>query len=641
MKAYHTHTSILSVWLRCVIVMSMALFSHPNTANAATVDCAKIISEAKSKDIKMNPDEVQQCIKLGWDAPLKLRPEKLSNAPGARGFSYGGTQSPANSPGKLKVKASVSKEVITSSCNFPPKIKIGFPPKITFQKGSCYDFLNDVFKDKKGATNSAPAPTGIEPSSCPAEDDKTGLYGIKQPLTGQSSAAAQCGGMMPLTTTNIVLNANPDGLAAAEEGAYYLWYYKKTGSGFSLATPNGQPVSLPKYLCKLVSQGDSEMWVKSVDLTAPTAQMITFNSGGQQEIKIRLRSRETMDANFIPPYNEEDPEKFLVIPLDANGVPQVPNDCADDAQYFKEADTREDIYIESATIGGCESLAASPTTSIEYTYSCTTGTVSGTKCVDQNTGAELGPATRSAPIKVDKCPGDVMPVNGVCPQSPGTPNTASYLGCEKGVLSGNSCVDGSTGAVVGTPITVSGEGSCSTSAASTGANCDVVTTSPKGGICDGKTQYAVIDRPNLYYPPGTNTSLYRIDGRTALLAATVANSTLYTQSQTIFHLQPTAPTITLTDGGFIDLDSGDILIMSPAATINPATRQVTMNTGGQLASSGGTQKQAFANGETYTLPGTGTIEVRVGRSVVLPAGFLYPTMPGSPYLRHPIDKLPE
>jgi hypothetical protein len=77
------------------------------------------------------------------------------------------------------------------------------------------------------------------------------------------------------------------------------------------------------------------------------------------------------------------------------------------------------------------------------------------------------------------------------------------------------------------------------------------------------------------------------------------------------------------------LPNGQVVIMKAPATITPGSRVATLTSGGQLVSSGGSQIYQFADGENYTIPGSGTITFRVNRSVNLPAGFLYPTAPAS------------
>lgn len=346
--------------------------------------------------------------------------------------------------------------------------------------------------------------------------------------------------------------------------------------------------------------------MKTVDLTPPVAQMITYN-GSTGEINIRLQPRETMNPNFVPPYDANDPEKYLVIPVDGSGTPQIPPDCADESTYWRVPTGRQDILIRASNNSGCEGMGVNGTNSNNYYYSCANvgGTLSGTICVDGN-GTKIGDA-QVIDNWVTTCPSGNAPQGGVCQETNGIPPEAAC--------------------------------GAAAAAASAGASCDTVTITPQGPNC-GKIQYAVLDRPNMFYPPSSTATTYPISGRTALMTST--NGTLYTLGSTDFFLQSTAPQLTFNDGGHIKLNNGDTLIMNPPAIIAAGAGSVKLVKGGQLVSSGGTQKQAFGDNATAGIPNNGTVVVHTGRSVELAPGYLYPTAPkvgnDVPYARLPVDE---
>ncbi len=585
----------------------------------AAVDCAKIMAVKKQENFKADPNDVQKCMLRGWDAPKQWKRDEGKSvnikASGGGGFSYGTIQAPEASPGARKVKASVSTDVIRSSCSFPPRISFGIPPKIDIPKGSCWDFFNNLLRGRNAATNNnAPLPPGVTAGdACPAESDTIGLYGVKALLTG-GSAARTCGGSIPLTSTDMVLNRNSTALASTENGQYYIWIYQKNGNGYSLV----KNAALPTFLCTKTSAGDGETMQKSIDLTPPVSQMITYTAG--EPITIRLQSRETMDANFIPPYNEDAPEQYLRIKMGSDGQIQIPANCADEAESLTTALARQDVLIQSATSGGCEPVSVTPTNINNPTVSPPPGGTLGEdgKCRDSA-------GTIVACVVTDNwtqtCPNGSKPEGGKCPHQKGVPNEAACAG-------GGSGESNPTGAIAN-------------------ANCDLLKVTLTDGTCAGKIQYNVLNRPNLYYPAGATTATYPIEGRTALMADTVDGSQIMTQSQTSFFLQSTAPALVFNEGGYIQLANGGSLIMEPPATVNASAKTVTLTGGGQLVSSGGTQLQSFAAGATYAIAPTGSapLHVKVGRTVTVPKGFSIPTSPTvdgqKPYIRLPIDAPPK
>lgn len=562
---------------------------------AAQVDCEQVLTGERNNTIQINPNDINSCMMRGWDPPVKWRPKDGRGAGtrvgGAGGFSYGAIQAPENPPGRQRANASVSRNTITRGCNFPPRVQIGIPPKVSMPAGSCLDFLNDVFKDNGGAVNSSPPPVGVPPTdTCPAESDTTGIYGVKTSIASGASVSVPCGGVVPTTSTDLVLNANPTNLAATSGN--YLWAYRKSGNSF-VTILNG--VKLPTYLClKNPTDPNKGLLQKTVDLTPALDQMIAYNAS-EGSLSIRLKSRATMDAGFIPEYKETDPEKYLVIPLNAAGVPQVPKDCSTETTFYRTPVGRQDIQIQAATELGCENTSFTATR-----YNAGKCGVLG--CNDK---------------WVWRCQPDVTDIPGAAP--PAAPPPCPQAG--------------------GIP-----PASCTDTTATPDANCDTITIRPSGAACADKTQYGILNRPGLYYPSGATAKFYTMQGRSALLAETSTDTKLFTQSNTTILVRPSAPAITLDEGGTLILKGGTMLLMNPTAVYTPSSGSITLKGGGQLLSPGGSQLQKFADNAIYAIPAslaTNPVELHVSRSITLPAGFLVPTTPtvGSqpPYIRLPVD----
>lgn len=340
--------------MRAALAMMVVLASTPLAAWAqaapAPVNCAKFVNANCRQSAGFDPAEVRECLLRGYDAPIACRRDEGKSAGvtagGARGFTYGAVQAPENSPGALGAKPSVPPATIAKGLGFPPWR--GFP--CTLPGG--IDLCKAITKGQVPPV--PPAPPTPPADECPQNVDNTGAYGIKQPLAGSSAPALACGGAVPITRYELTLNAKADKVATTEYGAYYLWLYERAGSQFKLTS--NSPIKLPSYLC---TGG-----VKSYDLTAAKAQVITFN-GTTPSISIRLVPRNEAPllppvppnktpVELIPPYDPNEPEKFLVIPL-SGGVPQVPADCANEADFLKLAsDSRADLSIEASITSGCE-----------------------------------------------------------------------------------------------------------------------------------------------------------------------------------------------------------------------------------------------------------------------------------------------
>jgi hypothetical protein len=583
-------------------------------------DCSVLVDVKPSDAYEINPDDVLNCVHRGWDPPKGWLANEGVNkgvrVGGATGFSYGAPHAPEASPGKVGAKASVTKQTMNSSCSFPPKVKVGWPLKLKFPAGSCWDVMAKVIKDVNGKTrtDADPAPPSISPHDrCPAESDTTGLYGIKKPIVS-GSANLDCGGMVPITTVEMTLNMNPTYFLVTEEGRFHVKVYAKRGTEFKKVLEK----NLPQYLCQ-EQMGENQVYRdKDVDLTPPVAQTITFD-GNTQEIALRLQSRSNIPDGFQPPYNEEDPIMSLVFPFDSATGIAVPTqeECPLSMDHYKLNQSRADVYIKPSYSGGCEGVSVTPTSKNEPIIECPPGAALGTdnKCRDDS-GAIVQGTQKDNWVK--KCPSGITPVEDgkgghKCPEDENIPSEARCAGGEGDTLL---------------------------------ATCDVVSNMIKTEGCTDKLQYAVLDRPNIYYPPGSSASFIPVEGRTALMAETKAGTQLYMQSQTIVMLQSTAPPIRFNDGGFIVFPNEAQLIMKAPAIVEMSAGRALLINGGEVVNGAGEQLQSIKAGQYYPLAGLieRETEVRTGRSITLPEGFLIPTKPtvgaNVPYIRLPMTPPP-
>ncbi len=630
------------------LVMALTAASFPGIVHAAAVDCEKVMEIDKRETFRAEPSDVRECVMRGWDPPVEWRNNGGKSAgvraDGSGGFSYGTVQAPEASPGSRNAPASVSKKVITSTCNFKARVKMGFPPKVELPKGSCLDFLKNIFRDKDGALNSDPTPPGNSNTTCPAETDTAGIYGQKQNILESKEIPTPCGAAMPLTTARTTLNKLPQekmtNYAFTLNDSNTLFYYKKTGNDFIAYTTPPNPydptrvnfhgystgaLRLPSFLCKTVTDGDSNTYrQKTVDLTRTLHQTFVYGNN-ESALYIRLKPRQTMDVGFIPPYDSTKPEMYLRIPI-LNGVPQVPEECADEDYFAPLSTYGNDIIIQPPEGPRCEPPDLHGNPENRPKKECAVGELSGDKCIDPLTGAVVG-----VPKLVDHwvfvCPsGTIITPPDPCPEEPGFPS----LTCPE----------------------------------DDDSECETATIYPMGGSCSGKVQYAVLNHPNLFYPVGTTGKFYKTittpadrTNYTQVLAEAAPGSLLYMLPETRVLLQSNAPETVFSDGGSFKIippseelkvnPNESTLIVNAPGKVDPTTRRITLVNGGKLVSSSGMEAASYGNGATFTLPGSGMIILTTGRSISLPEGFLYPSTPSNnpkeseaynkPYLRMPID----
>ena len=202
---------------------------------------------------------------------------------------------------------------------------------------------------------------------------------------------------------------------------------------------------------------------------------------------------------------------------------------------------------------------------------------------------------------------------------------------------------------------VTATSTCAPTSTTTDTNCDVVNmpvptpaaavsassagSSASTAQCANMTQFSALNRPELYFPPGTSATFSTISGRTQLMAATIANSRLYMQSNTLVRVQATAPTLVLTEGGSITLSDNSMVLINAPATLYPGSASMTLTNGGQHVDAGGNLISTLSAGSSYAL-GAAPYKVSVGRSITLPVGYLIPTVPTTsgqaPYVQLPL-----
>lgn len=226
----------------------------------------------------------------------------------------------------------------------------------------------------------------------------------------------------------------------------------------------------------------------------------------------------------------------------------------------------------------------------------------------------------------------VVPTPGGNPQIPsGCPRTSDFIRTAVALTAPITVESATNPGCEGTPEACGSLPQNPTSPSS----CDAVTTNPSGTSCEGTTLFAVLNRPNLLFPPASTAVFTSMEGRTAHLVGSVDTARLYVQSSTIMYFGARGGSFTLPEGGTLKLDNGTTLVMNGPAIVNAPAGQVTMTNGGSIQSSDATTLQQFGNGSIYSPQASLPFVVRVTRSVEIPASIKFPTQP-SPYVRLPV-----
>ncbi len=642
-------TQRLANILNLLVAILIAAPGMAATPPATKVDCEKLFSAPKYEASKIEPSDMLQCVNRGYDPPVGWRPNNGKSpgikVGGAGGFLNSVVNAPESTARARGANASIKKDRITALCNFPPNIRKTIPPKIELS-GACYDFFMGLMKDKDGNTiDSKTQPVTVDENvTCPADSDPDGIYGKKTSIAGGGTFApeSQCGGAIPVSNVRLVLNQQADFMAVIGTNRQAS-FYRRVNNQYALI----HSAAIPYYLC-MPDQIDGYMQ-KTVDLTAPLGQVITYNAGAGK-IDVRLQSRQTMDSSYIPPYDQNDPEYYLQIPIDASGMPDVPANCSLQTTYYVLPSARQDITIDPppGEDGTCSGFSMMPTKYNEPIYSCLAGYTLNTTdhmCYDTATGQKVKPTIKDNFIW--KCPD---------PKNPGkyvtVPNKNSSC------LPGNPTINYTTTCPDGTPPDSNMQ--CTTpvannttdkytidpvSCGASSAPCNTFgfNVNSTADACRGRQQFVVLNRPNLYYAPGTSATVYATQNQPFTVARTANATQFFVTSQADVSLQPTANPVTFTSGGMMRLKDDSILILNQQAKIEAGAGRITMPYGGEHVSSGGTQIKAFANGAVFTIPANllpSPIILSVSSSITLPDGLTIPTM-NSPYMRESKEKVPE
>lgn len=353
----------------------------------AKPDCASLNSVNRQKTYEADPQLIEDCInqkgETAWEPPVSWRlNEGKSVRSGRGGFSINARQAPEHTPAVRGAPASVSSSMFNFSIKFPPYK--GFPCQLPGGVDLCGSGTS-------GTTTTPPTTTvdpitGSQPGggtspSCAIASDTGETYGEKQPLTAGAQTLS-CGGAMPLSTYRMVLNPNATNVFITNAGTYNAWAFRNNGSSYA-ASYSG---TLPTYLCssptasKTYNQGQ-------VPLRPPVAQIITYSNAASY-ITLRLQPEDASDVPdpFDPPEVADpgdepiEPEKYLIVPI-VNGVPRMPTDCAQVANYYRaQPPTNDAIIVESSTQSGCEgALLCSGSSTLPTTpNNCDTATLTPT-----------------------------------------------------------------------------------------------------------------------------------------------------------------------------------------------------------------------------------------------------------------------
>lgn len=363
--------------MRFILFSILASFLVVSAATASeeapdSDDCVKLLSPLTDLKQKydVNPAIMEKCMMLGFDPPLSSRvnggESAGTRASGASGITIGNIQAPELPPAVAGGALSVETETVRRAMG--SERWEGFPCVLP----GGYDICKK--EAAEGKPNPVIKPEGDPNDPCPAKTDPYHIYGEKTTL-GNSSMALQCGGAIPLTTYEFTLNQNPDSLATTESNSYYIWLYKQAGAGQAYKRVTANPLALPTYLCKTKTDANglpvhdkngTVIREKSVQLKAPIAQMITFNANATS-IALRLQrnnlgtgtetDEETIEAELEEELLPDMPEKFLHLPI-VNGVPTVPEDCAEETEYYKEyGEPASQIVFNAARSPICEGTA--------------------------------------------------------------------------------------------------------------------------------------------------------------------------------------------------------------------------------------------------------------------------------------------
>lgn len=195
--------------------------------------------------------------------------------------------------------------------------------------------------------------------------------------------------------------------------------------------------------------------------------------------------------------------------------------------------------------------------------------------------------------------------------------------------------------------------------ATSSLSCETANYYTSGTTCDRKIQYMVLNRPNLYFPPGSNAKLLPIEKLTSFMLSTNSFGSYPTRmldnSDKVVHVNRASGVFTFLDGAVIDgrVATGSssrqrIWINGPVVfDMNALT--ITMQHGGELRAASGTPLTVYPDNTVLPIPpATLPLSVLVGQNILMPPNYAIPTQPAiypdpkdktkaiMPYVREPL-----
>jgi hypothetical protein len=173
----------------------------------------------------------------------------------------------------------------------------------------------------------------------------------------------------------------------------------------------------------------------------------------------------------------------------------------------------------------------------------------------------------------------------------------------------------------------------STSASDT---CQDTNVSINSGNCNGSMMYMNLDTPALVHQPGRSATFYTIEGRPETLTVSTDTSFMMVPPGSAIRLGSAQGDYVLSEGGYMELKSGNILRMSAPATIDPASGRVTLSGGGYIETPSGETTTTIGAGNSIVPQAEKPYNVYPNRKIILPAGMVLPVKPNGT-LRLPLD----
>lgn len=175
--------------------------------------------------------------------------------------------------------------------------------------------------------------------------------------------------------------------------------------------------------------------------------------------------------------------------------------------------------------------------------------------------------------------------------------------------------------------------------------CETSTLYPSGGdgSCKGKIQYILLDRPNLYFPPGSAASVLPIDGVTSYMVSTQSNgqfpARIVGNSDTVVHLNRSPSTFTFTSGGRLGLANDQRLVMYGPATLDMSNLQITLTGGAEIDDNGGTPLGSYPANSTFPISEDALpLNLVISSDIIMPPTYVIPSQPAVSFVDNPESK---